>query len=380
MVVGNPNGGRRWTLRTAARRASPRPWNAHCADVALAIIVPFITASGAAAKKVRTPSSAWSRRSSSRALTTTPRGAKVHNAAPPFYSPSIEPTRAPATARNRKFVGTLALYQVRVLPFLNGSPGLVTSDAASLPRAPRAANGAGSSSSRRASSGTARRATSGTCTRTSRRSRSRRRRSGTTEQPDLLRPGAEAQEVREAREACPAARSTPRTSTGRSSSAGCRQTEPKGSMKAPEYLGRLYKAKDIRHAFDAVRAPLRAIDPQPQEADDPAHKVIKRQARDAKIWITEIGWGSAKPGKKWPLLKGVQAEADAEKSFHMLIKRRRQSHLKRVYWFLSRSAPTRPRTAASASPRASSRRLQAEATAWNASCTSPTPTEPEGLG
>jgi len=55
--------------------------------------------------------------------------ANVRNARTPFFWPSIEPNRGEFNwGPTDRFVGTLALYHVRVLPFLNGSPSWVAGD------------------------------------------------------------------------------------------------------------------------------------------------------------------------------------------------------------------------------------------------------------
>jgi hypothetical protein len=120
---------------------------------------------------------------------------------------------------------------------------------------------------------------------------------------------------------------------------------PKRSISAPRFLKKLYAVKGTKRLFNAV-----AVHPYAPTIGSLKHqmsalnKVIKGHHDNAKMWITEMGWGSAHPSKRWPLLKGIKGQKRMlQKSFRVLIRHRKQWRLKRVYWFLWRdAAPNAP--------------------------------------
>jgi polysaccharide biosynthesis protein PslG len=310
---------------------------------ALAIMVPLITAGGAAAKGV--PHSFFGvvpwlefQGADYQRLAE----AKVHNARTPFYWPSIEPTKGAYDWKvTDKFVGTLALYHVRVLPFLNGSPSWVASDARKPPLKSKKAR---KHWQQFVQACVERYGPKGEFWRI---------------HPDIPKvpitawqiwneqnnpnyfspkpkPKKYAKLVKLSRHAIRS-----KDKHGKIVLGGMfGKPEPKGSMTAPKFLGKFYKAKGIKRAFNAVAVhPYAPSIHNLKKQMTKLHKVIKRKHDNAKMWITEMGWGSAKPSKKWPLLKGAQGQKTMlKKSFHLLIKHRKQWHLKRVYWFLWRDA------------------------------------------
>jgi len=76
------------------------------------------------------------------------------------------------------------------------------------------------------------------------------------------------------------------------------------------------------------------------------HKALKKKgAGGKKLWITEMGWGSAPPEKGKPLLKGAKGQKRLlKKSFKMLLHKRKRLHISRVYWFLWRDADPNVKT------------------------------------
>lgn len=117
---------------------------------------------------------------------------------------------------------------------------------------------------------------------------------------------------------------------------------PESKKAAPNrFLKKVLKVRKVKKHFNA--AALHPYAPSIKKFKKllrQVHKAMKKRGAGSKpLWITEMGWGSAPPEKKWPLLKGVQGQKKMlEKSFHLLIHHRKQWHLKRVYWFLWRDA------------------------------------------
>jgi hypothetical protein len=108
------------------------------------------------------------------------------------------------------------------------------------------------------------------------------------------------------------------------------------------YLKRLYKHKRFRRKFDAV-----ALHPY---APDVGHVLIqidrmrRLMARNhdghARLWITELGWGSNEPKKNQPINQGPQGQKRLLKvTFPILRKYRHRWHLGRAYWYRWRDPP-----------------------------------------
>jgi polysaccharide biosynthesis protein PslG len=114
--------------------------------------------------------------------------------------------------------------------------------------------------------------------------------------------------------------------------------EPKRSITASKFLSKFYRAKGAKRLFNAVAVhPYAPTVRNLKKQMSKLHKVIKRHHDNANMWITEMGWGSAPPEKKWPLLKGVKGQKKMlKKSYRTLIHNRKRWRLKRVYWFLWR--------------------------------------------
>ena len=309
MVRGDVNGGKGagpWTRGTRLALIA-----------ALAIMVPFIMASGAAAKGA--PRSFFGvvpwlefQGADYQRLAE----AKVHNARTPFYWPAIEPTKGSYNWKaTDKFVGTLALYHVRVLPFLNGSPSWVASDAR---RPPLKSKKAKRHWKQFVKACVKRYGPKGKFWRTH---------SDIPKVPIKAwqiwneqnnpnyfapkpKPKKYAKLVKLAKRAIHS-----KDKHGKIVLGGMfGKPEPKGSMSAPKFLGKFYKAKGIKHAFNAMTVhPYAPSIHNLKKQMTKLHKVIKHKHDNAKMWITEMGWGSAPPEKRWPLLKGVQGqEEDAE--------------------------------------------------------------------
>jgi hypothetical protein len=309
---------------------------------ALAILVPLVAAGGAAASVPRgffgvVPWLTFQGADFQRLAQ-----ADVHNARTPFFWPTIEPSRGEFDWRGTdRFVGTLALYDVRVLPFLNGSPSWVAGDTRRPPLRSKKAKRAW------------KRFVKACVKRYGRKGRFWR------EYPDIPKvpittwqiwneqnnpnyfeprpkPKAYAKLVRLASRAARSRDKRAKIVLG----GMLGKPEEKHSMTASRFLSKFYRAKGAKRSFNVV-----AVHPYSPTVNNlerqmtKLHKVIKRRHDNAKMWITEMGWGSAPPSKDWPLLKGVEGQKKMlKKSFHVLIRNRKRWRLKRVYWFVWRDA------------------------------------------
>jgi hypothetical protein len=110
------------------------------------------------------------------------------------------------------------------------------------------------------------------------------------------------------------------------------------TKKSPawSFLKQLYHVKGFRRSFDVV-----ALHPYPESVHDLKVRIIKmrkvmKRAHDArtKLWITELGWGSAHPSHRWPINKGLKGQRRMLKSsFKLILKKRRSWHIGRVDWY-----------------------------------------------
>ena len=106
-------------------------------------------------------------------------------------------------------------------------------------------------------------------------------------------------------------------------------------IDAWNFLKRVYRKHNIGHAFDAV-----ALHPYARDVNQMLGEVkrvrkvmAKHGDRHKPIWITEIGWGSAKP-TKFGLTKGKQGQARILKHAFRALKHKRHSlDVDRVLWF-----------------------------------------------
>jgi GH35 family endo-1,4-beta-xylanase len=268
--------------------------------------------------------------------------AKVRNARTLFFWPVIEPAKGEFHwDATDQLVGNLAATHVRVLPFLHGSPSWVASDVTRPPL--------GSKRAKRAWKQFVR-----ACV-------ERYGRKGTfwRAHPDLPRvpittwqiwneqnntkyfaprprPRAYAKLLRLAGHAARSADKRARIALG----GMARDPDPKRSIVARRYLNELYKARGAKRLFNVVAVhPYSGTIRNLRRQMTALRKVVKRHHDNAKMWITEVGWGSAPPNKRWPLLKGVNGQKRMlKRSFHVMIHNRKRWHLKRVYWFLWRDA------------------------------------------
>jgi len=268
--------------------------------------------------------------------------AKVKNARTPFFWPTIEPSKGNFNwSGTDRFVGTLALYHVRTLPFLNGSPSWVTGDARTPPITSKKAKKAWKDFVKACVKRYGRNGTFWLLHPTIPKVpitswQIWNEQNNTNYYGPRPSPRAYAKLVRLAGQSLRSVDKHAVIVLG----GMARDPEPEHSMLASRYLNKLYRVKGAKNLFNVV-----AVHPYSKNIRDLKHqmsslrKVIGRNHDNAKMWVTEVGWGSAPPNKKYPLLKGPEGQKRMlTKAFHTFIHNRRRWRLKRVYWFLWRDA------------------------------------------
>jgi Glycosyl hydrolase catalytic core/Beta-galactosidase len=112
-------------------------------------------------------------------------------------------------------------------------------------------------------------------------------------------------------------------------------------VRAIPYLERLYHVDGVKRTFDAM-----AIHPYARKVRGMrdilnAVRRAMKAAHDRRtpVYVTEIGWGSARPNG-FGTTKGIRGQRRiVQRSMKMLLDRRKAWHLRRVYWFYWRDPP-----------------------------------------
>jgi hypothetical protein len=106
---------------------------------------------------------------------------------------------------------------------------------------------------------------------------------------------------------------------------------------ATDFLDRMYeRTPDIKSKFDGVAlhpysGDYRRLTPTIEE-----FRTVLKANHDAGkgLWITELGWSSQRPSRRNSFAKGRQGQAkQLIGAFRLLLKNRRNWHLRRIYWF-----------------------------------------------
>jgi hypothetical protein len=315
---------------------------------ALAVMVPFMTAGQATAKVPRSffgvvPWLEFQGADYQRLAQ-----AKVHNARTPFYWPTIEPAQGTYNWRaTDKFVGTLALFHVRVLPFLNGSPGWVTNDARRPPVKSKKAKRHWKQFIKAC------------IKRYGRHGKFWRTHSDVPKVPITAwqiwnEPNldnyfmAKKPERTYAKLVKVSDKAIGRADKHSKTVLAGLSGNPETKKMAPQrFLKKFLKVRGIEKHFNA--AALHPYAPSIKKFKkllNGVHRAMKKKGAGKKqLWVTEMGWGSAPPEKGKPLLKGLEGQKQLlKKSFRMLLHKRKQFHIKHIYWFLWRDADPNGKT------------------------------------
>jgi polysaccharide biosynthesis protein PslG len=106
--------------------------------------------------------------------------------------------------------------------------------------------------------------------------------------------------------------------------------------RAWTFLDKLYRSKGIKHHFDAAALHPYAPTIRQFRAETRRFRGVMRKHHDGHtaLWLTEVGWGSEKPTRRWPLNKGLRGQKRMlSKSFALVRHNRRAWHIRRVFWF-----------------------------------------------
>jgi hypothetical protein len=102
------------------------------------------------------------------------------------------------------------------------------------------------------------------------------------------------------------------------------------------FLKKLYRVKGFKRKFDAAALhPYAANMRQFRSELRRMRRVMKRRHdKRTALWLTEVGWGSQRHTRRFPLNKGKQGQKRMlKKSFQLVLRKRRSWHLQRLFWF-----------------------------------------------
>ncbi len=102
------------------------------------------------------------------------------------------------------------------------------------------------------------------------------------------------------------------------------------------FLKKLYAVKRIKRYFDvAAGHPYSATIGQFRTILRNVRRVMKAHHDKATpLWLTEVGWGSAHHTRRQPLNKGPRGQKRMlQKSFKLVLHKRRSWHIQRLFWF-----------------------------------------------
>jgi polysaccharide biosynthesis protein PslG len=101
-------------------------------------------------------------------------------------------------------------------------------------------------------------------------------------------------------------------------------------------LDHLYDIRGIKRRFDvAALHPYAATIGQFRTELKKMHQVMKQHHDGGTaLWLTEVGWGSSRGSRRFPLNKGLQGQKRMlRRSFKFVLRKRRALSINRVLWF-----------------------------------------------
>jgi polysaccharide biosynthesis protein PslG len=102
------------------------------------------------------------------------------------------------------------------------------------------------------------------------------------------------------------------------------------------FLHKLYRVKGFKRRFDAAALhPYAATIGQFRTEIKRMRRAMKRHhdGRTA-LWLTEVGWGSDRFTRRFPLNKGLQGQKRMlRRSFKLVLRKRRAWRVQRLFWF-----------------------------------------------
>jgi polysaccharide biosynthesis protein PslG len=106
--------------------------------------------------------------------------------------------------------------------------------------------------------------------------------------------------------------------------------------RAWTFLGKLYRVKGIKRHFDATALHPYALTIRKFRSETRRFRKVMRNHHDGRtaLWLSEVGWGSERPTRRWPLNKGRRGQKRVlNKTFKLVLHKRRAWHIKRLFWF-----------------------------------------------
>ncbi|MQA76175.1 MAG: hypothetical protein GEU88_17885 [Solirubrobacterales bacterium] len=106
------------------------------------------------------------------------------------------------------------------------------------------------------------------------------------------------------------------------------------AVKGSKYLKKLYRVKGAKKSFDGVAPHPYGAKVSTVVDQIELFRAVMKKAKDKRtdLWITELGWGSAKGGN--PLNRGTKGQAKRLKgAFKYFKKHRRKLRIENVDWF-----------------------------------------------
>lgn len=116
----------------------------------------------------------------------------------------------------------------------------------------------------------------------------------------------------------------------------------KKAMDATTFLSRLYAVRGIKRYFDAVALHPYAFHVDDLEAltEETREVVVENHDPSARLYITEMGWGSQNDPHVVAFEQGIRGQArELRKSYRFLIAKRHMLNLKGTYWYSWKDNP-----------------------------------------
>ena len=118
--------------------------------------------------------------------------------------------------------------------------------------------------------------------------------------------------------------------------------QPPNGLPAVQFLKQLYRVPGIKSEFDGV-----ALHPYADEAtrleeliEEVRDVILENHDPGARLYITEMGWGSQNDPNTVSFERGVQGQVtELRQAYEYLIENRQRLNLKATYWFSWKDLP-----------------------------------------
>jgi hypothetical protein len=112
--------------------------------------------------------------------------------------------------------------------------------------------------------------------------------------------------------------------------------------RAWNFLDKLYRVNGIKRRFDVAALHPYAVTIDQFRSEARRIRRVMRSHHDGRsaLWLTEVGWGSAPSTRRFPLNTGRRGQKRMlQKSFRLVLRKRRSWHIQRLFWFHWRDPP-----------------------------------------